>query len=499
MFANSMPPNASLTLQIRPSRLGVPCAETRPGSVPAMTIKPPVEDTAVRALAFNRTSILPKQYEHAYGRRSTWPGSPRHGNADFEARKEALARLLIDDEETLNRLYNIASQIGLHILFFDGNKKVISHYGSGTKDDHQHAGVERTFNRASAGKTAQEPNMAPIGATDIEETAETSGEETSRRSFGLEFNRTIGTDRAPSISARDRSLSCLAAPVFDAESGLIGFLDVLPRDGGLTLEASALANTVLRTTARAIEERAFRKRYHREWIIALATPNSSGPGMLVAVEGQQQRIVGADRYAQSTLSGCKVNLGNGPTLWAFFEKDIALFRKGNVGDIHAGLVAIGDAEIWTAVVTPPISAALHQHIPEYASLHSRPRLDSISHFRRPAPPASSVGGVTPRALQRVREYIEEHLVENIELETLAEVAGLSKWHFARAFKQSVGTPPHCYLIQRRLERAKGLLAETDLSLAHIALKSGFSDQSHFSRRFRMFIGVTPRSFRWSKR
>jgi AraC-like DNA-binding protein len=102
-------------------------------------------------------------------------------------------------------------------------------------------------------------------------------------------------------------------------------------------------------------------------------------------------------------------------------------------------------------------------------------------------------------LQRIRDYIEEHPAENIELETLAEIAGLSKWHFARAFKQSVGTPPHFYLIQRRLERAQELLSETDLSLGQIALKSGFSDQSHFSRRFRMFVGVTPRSFRWSKR
>ena len=384
-------------------------------------------------------------------------------------------------------------------MFFDENERLIGHYGRATKDNHQYAGVERTFNWVTAGKAARGNDIVPIGATDLEETAETKGEETSRRSFGFEFNRTVATDRAPSISAQVPTLSCLAARIFDAEGGLIGFLDVLPTDGGLTVEASALANTVLRMTARAIEERTFRRRYHREWIIALATPDGGGPGMLLAVDGQRQRIVGADRYAQSTLSGCNVNLGKGLTLWAFFEKDGALFRKGNVGDIHAGLAAIGDAEIWTAVVTPPVSAALHQYIPEYASLHSRPRLDLISHFRRPAPPASSVGGLTPRALQRVREYIDEHMVENIQLETLAEIAGLSKWHFARAFKQSVGTPPHFYLIQRRLERAKGLLAKTDLSLAQIALKSGFGDQSHFSRRFRMFIGVTPRSFRWSKR
>jgi AraC-like DNA-binding protein len=499
MFADSMPTNASLSIQIRPSRLGVPSAETNPGVVGAMTINPLLEDTSAQALGFNRTSTLPKQHEHAYRRHSTWPVSPGYGNGDFEVRKELLSQLLIDDEETLNRLYNIASQIGLYILFFDENERLIGHYGSATKDNHQHAGVERTFNWASAGKTAQGPDIVPIGATVIEETADTSGEETGRRSFGLAFNRTIGTHRAPSISARDPSLSSLAAPIFDADGGLIGFLDVLPRDGGLTVEASALANTVLRTTARAIEERAFRRRYHGEWIIALATPHGGGTGMLLAVDGQHQRIIGTDRYARSMMSGCKLNLGHGVALWAFFEKDGALFRKGSVGDIHARLVAISDAEIWTAVVTPPISAGLHHHIPEYASLHSRPRLDSISHFRRPASPASSVGGLTPCALRRVREYIEEHLVENIELETLAEIAGLSKWHFARAFKQSVGTPPHCYLIQRRLERAKGLLAETDLSLAHIALKSGFSDQSHFSRRFRVFIGVTPRLFRWSKR
>jgi AraC-like DNA-binding protein len=498
MFADSIPTNASLSIHIRPSRTGVPSAETNSGVVGAMTINPPVEDASAKALGLNGTSTLCKRHEHAYRRHSTWPGSPEYGNGDFEVRKEPLSRLLIDDEETLNRLYNIASQIGLYILFFDENERLIGQYGSVTKDNRQHAGVEHTFNWASAGKTAQGPDIVPTGATSIEETAKTSGQETSRLSFGLESKR-IGTHRAPSISARDPSLSSLAAPIFDADGGLIGFLDVLPKDGGLTVEACALANTVLRTTARAIEERAFRKRYHREWIIALATPNGGGTGMLLAVDGQHQRIVGTDRYARSMMSGCSLNLGSGVALWAFFKKDGALFRKGSVGDIHARFVAITDTETWTAVVTPPVLAAVRQHIPEYESLHSRPRLDSISHFRRPAYPVASVGGLTPRALQRVREYIEEHLVENIELETLAGLAGLSKWHFARAFKQSVGTPPHCYLIQRRLERAKALLAETDLSLAHIALKSGFSDQSHFSRRFRMFIGVTPRLFRWSKR
>lgn len=63
----------------------------------------------------------------------------------------------------------------------------------------------------------------------------------------------------------------------------------------------------------------------------------------------------------------------------------------------------------------------------------------------------------------------DHLAEIIKLEALARVAGLSRSHFVQAFKKSVGTTPHCYIMQRRLERAKALIAETDLSLAQIAL------------------------------
>jgi AraC-like DNA-binding protein len=125
--------------------------------------------------------------------------------------------------------------------------------------------------------------------------------------------------------------------------------------------------------------------------------------------------------------------------------------------------------------------------------------NAVGSDNKPIAPAFATGGLTPRALQRVRDYIDEHLTENIELAALADITGLSRCYFARAFKQSVGTPPHYYLMQRRLERAQKLLAESNLSLAQIALASGFSDQSHFSRRFRLFFGMTPRAFRWSKR
>ena len=109
------------------------------------------------------------------------------------------------------------------------------------------------------------------------------------------------------------------------------------------------------------------------------------------------------------------------------------------------------------------------------------------------------GGLPPRAVRRVREFVEEHLEENISIQALADIASLSMYHFARAFKQSEGMTPHEYLIQRRVQRTKDLLAETDLSLSEIALASGFSDQSHCARRFREHVGVTPSSYRWSLR
>ena len=87
------------------------------------------------------------------------------------------------------------------------------------------------------------------------------------------------------------------------------------------------------------------------------------------------------------------------------------------------------------------------------------------------------GGLPPRAVRRVREYIETHLEETISIQALADIAGLSMFHFARAFKQSEGMTPHEYLVHCRVQRAKDLLTDSKLALSEIALASGFSDQN----------------------
>jgi AraC family transcriptional regulator len=113
----------------------------------------------------------------------------------------------------------------------------------------------------------------------------------------------------------------------------------------------------------------------------------------------------------------------------------------------------------------------------------------------PAPVTLLRGGLAAWQKRVVCEYIEEHLVEEIPLARLAALARLSHAHFCRAFKRSMGVSPHHYQIQRRIERAKAMLAEPRWSVAEIGTASGFVFASSFSQAFRRVTGVTPSQFR----
>jgi AraC family transcriptional regulator len=104
------------------------------------------------------------------------------------------------------------------------------------------------------------------------------------------------------------------------------------------------------------------------------------------------------------------------------------------------------------------------------------------------------GGLAAWQERMLAEHIEQHLAERIPLGTLARLAGLSPSHFCRAFKQSFGMPPHRYQTERRMERAKQLLAAPASSVTDIGLTMGFRDTSAFSTAFRKATGFTPTGY-----
>ena len=104
------------------------------------------------------------------------------------------------------------------------------------------------------------------------------------------------------------------------------------------------------------------------------------------------------------------------------------------------------------------------------------------------------GGLSQRQLQLAIDYIQGHLTEEISLENIASSLDLSRYYFCRLFKQSTGASPYQYVIQCRVERAKQLLKEGNLTLGEVAVTCGFAHQSHFHRHFKRLTGMTPRQF-----
>jgi AraC family transcriptional regulator len=109
------------------------------------------------------------------------------------------------------------------------------------------------------------------------------------------------------------------------------------------------------------------------------------------------------------------------------------------------------------------------------------------------------GGLAPWQVRRAKEMLMAHLDGEITLEELAGECDLSRSHFARAFRKTTGRPPHRWLVEQRIERAKDMLLKSDLPLADIADVCGFSDQSHFTRVFGAALGVAPGEWRRSRR
>lgn len=108
------------------------------------------------------------------------------------------------------------------------------------------------------------------------------------------------------------------------------------------------------------------------------------------------------------------------------------------------------------------------------------------------------GGLAAWQLRRVTDLVQADLCADVTLAQLAAACGLSVSHFARAFRQSIGEPPHRWLLAQRIARARSLMSSPGLALADVAVACGFADQSHFTRVFRNVVGESPALWRRSR-
>src|SRR6267143_2425177 len=106
-----------------------------------------------------------------------------------------------------------------------------------------------------------------------------------------------------------------------------------------------------------------------------------------------------------------------------------------------------------------------------------------------------VGDLPACRLRRVTQYIQDNLHRTLRLAELSAHVHMSPYHFARLFKRSTGTPPHRFVLRRRIDRATTLLATWELSIAEVARLVGFQTTSHFTTVFRRITGITPSVYR----
>ena len=111
------------------------------------------------------------------------------------------------------------------------------------------------------------------------------------------------------------------------------------------------------------------------------------------------------------------------------------------------------------------------------------------------PCTSSTKPLDAASIARLTEYVDTHVDEKIHINHLAEIVGVSQFHFARRFKEATGLPPHQFILRHRVEKVKGLLQQPKMSLAEISYCSGFSSQSHMSTQFKKSVGMSPNLYR----
>lgn len=286
----------------------------------------------------------------------------------------------------------------------------------------------------------------------------------------------------------------LSAPIYDPEGSPLAFLELAPGSSDHSLLMQKLLRSIVECSARAMTERWFRIRHLRRWIIAAVRADDPDRLALLAVDRGCQ-LVGADLGSRQILRERGVDFKPGLPLSAFFRSPIPDLFGGRHCERSMRLPATDEGAPWFVLITPPDLSDSQLEYSNRVLLHTRPRMETIASLGDSWADTNEPRGLPARVRRRIDEWIDAQLESRVDITELATSVGFSPSHFFRMFRKSFGMTPHSYVMRRRLSLAQELLTNTDLGLAEIALKAGFSDQSHFCRSFHRFTGLPPRAFR----
>lgn len=171
-----------------------------------------------------------------------------------------------------------------------------------------------------------------------------------------------------------------------------------------------------------------------------------------------------------------VEMGNQPDKLPFFPKPVIEDRQlaGQLHQLHLILENSAAALERESAFISVLAHLVGRHADHRTAL---PRL-----------------GNERQAIKRVQDYLQTNYAQNVSLSHVADLVNLSPYHLARIFRKEVGLPPHAYLTQVRIVQAKKLLARGQ-PIVEVAAETGFVDQSHLTRHFKRFVGVTPGQYR----
>ncbi|MGX5803415.1 helix-turn-helix domain-containing protein [Bradyrhizobium sp. Arg314] len=294
--------------------------------------------------------------------------------------------------------------------------------------------------------------------------------------YGDKFGDKFGLEAAPAFVTRTLRNAEIAATEIRCDSPRIGPTDPIPREDGYTI------GLMLRDYPN-----------HEYWEDGKHAPRSwLRTGDTVLYDLKRSPIVFIDKphhsihfYLPRAALNAIADDANAPRIGEL------VYNPGE-GVADTTMQCLGNSLLAAFAQPEQVSRVFVDHVTLAVGIHLAQAYGNMQPAARRAQ-----GGLASWQERRARDLIEANLSSDISLRALATECGLSRSHFVRAFRASMGLAPHQWLLQRRIENAKTLLQDAAHTIADVALACGFADQAHFTRVFTRMVGTSPGAWRRS--